>query len=54
MHIDAMAPLIICIDAGCTRLPAGRRWLRHFGPIGRLAEKLVLARYVQTLIETRN
>ncbi|WP_441408411.1 SRPBCC family protein [Arthrobacter sp. 2MCAF15] len=25
-----------------------------FGPIGRLAEKLVLARYLQRLIETRN
>lgn len=25
-----------------------------FGPIGRLAEKLVLARYLQTLMETRN
>lgn len=25
-----------------------------FGPIGRLAEKLVLARYLQQLIETRN
>jgi ligand-binding SRPBCC domain-containing protein len=25
-----------------------------FGPIGRLAEKLVLVRYLQQLIETRN
>ncbi len=25
-----------------------------FGPIGRMAEKLVLGRYLQRLIETRN
>ncbi|WP_354004701.1 SRPBCC family protein [Ruania suaedae] len=39
---------------GGTRMIDQVAFAAPFGPLGRLAERLVLARYMRTLIETRN
>jgi ligand-binding SRPBCC domain-containing protein len=41
-------------DAAGTTMVDRIEFAAPFGPIGRLVEKLVLARYLQRLIETRN
>lgn len=41
-------------DSRCTTMVDRIEFTAPFGPLGRLAEKLILARYLQQLIETRN
>ena len=41
-------------DSGGTTMVDRIEFAAPFGPVGRLVEKLVLARYLRKLIETRN
>jgi ligand-binding SRPBCC domain-containing protein len=43
-----------CLDPAGTTMIDRIEFAAPFGPLGRLAEKLVLSRYLRKLIETRN